>query len=102
MKGNIGFQGKFYDQESGLYYCYHRYYHPGIGRFTTEDPIGFEGGINLYRFVENNPVNKRDYYWLWTGITGQIRCREAEVIVNVLIRISFRKIVNLGNAIVIV
>ncbi len=56
----IGFQSKYYDTESGLYYYYHRYYDPNTGRFTTEDPIGISGGLNLYRFVNNNPVNYVD------------------------------------------
>ncbi len=77
MKGNIGYQGKFYDQESGLYYYYHRYYHPGIGRFTTEDPIGFEGGINLYRFVENNPVNFTDLYGFKPSPMKSVSCIKA-------------------------
>lgn len=37
-----------------------RYYNPAIGRFISEDPIGFDGGINLYGYVENNPVDTID------------------------------------------
>jgi len=37
-----------------------RYYKPSIGRFLSPDPIGYEGGINLYVYVENNPVNLKD------------------------------------------
>jgi uncharacterized protein RhaS with RHS repeats len=32
------------------------YYNPTIGRFTSEDPIGLNGGINLSLFVSNNPI----------------------------------------------
>ncbi len=72
----IGFQSKYYDTESGLYYYYHRYYDPKSGRFITEDPIGIAGGLNLYRFVNNNPVNFVDPWGLrswwhpynWPGI----------------------------------
>ena len=38
----------------------HRYYDPNTGRFVTRDPIGYKGGINLYGFVGNNPVNRSD------------------------------------------
>lgn len=59
-KTPLGFQGKFFDQESGLNYFYHRYYNPAIGRFTSEDPIGLKGGLNLSSFVGNNPINSID------------------------------------------
>jgi RHS repeat-associated protein len=34
-----------------------RYYDPKVGRFISEDPIGFNGGMNFYAYVEDNPVN---------------------------------------------
>jgi RHS repeat-associated protein len=42
---------------TGLYYYRARYYSPELQRFISEDPIGFEGGINLFAYVGNNPVN---------------------------------------------
>jgi RHS repeat-associated protein len=62
--GNLGFQSKYFDQESGLNYYYHRYCNPSIGRFINEDPIGFNGGLNLYLSVENNPINSVDFFGL--------------------------------------
>ena len=41
------------------YYGY-RYYDPKTGRWPSRDPIGEEGGMNLYGFVENDGVNQRD------------------------------------------
>jgi len=39
---------------TGLYYYRARYYHPGLQRFISEDPIGFAGGdTNLYAYVGN-------------------------------------------------
>jgi len=49
------FQGQRYDPESGLYYFKNRYYDPETGRFITRDPA--RDGINLYAFVNNNPIN---------------------------------------------
>lgn len=37
-----------------------RYYDPKAGRFTSEDPIGLLSGVNLYRYVQNNPTNLID------------------------------------------
>jgi RHS repeat-associated protein len=37
-----------------------RYYDPKLGRFISEDPIGFDGGENFYRYVEGSPVNRTD------------------------------------------
>lgn len=36
---------------------WHRYYDPATGRYLTPDPIGLEGGINLFVYANNNPVN---------------------------------------------
>ena len=38
----------------------HRYYDPGAGRFLNRDPEGMEGGINVYAYCTNNPVNHAD------------------------------------------
>ncbi|VAW47644.1 Rhs family protein, partial [hydrothermal vent metagenome] len=54
------YTGREIDNESGLYYYRARYYDPSIGRFITEDPIGFDGGINFYAYVLNNPIRYRD------------------------------------------
>lgn len=37
-----------------------RYYDPQIGRFVSEDPIGFRSGNNFYSYVENDPVDSGD------------------------------------------
>jgi len=41
-----------------------RYYSPQLGRFINRDPIGEEGGINLYAFVENRSPNAVDHLGL--------------------------------------
>ncbi len=54
-----------YDQESGLYYYRARYYDAKIGRFITQDPIGFAGGdVNFYVMVINNPLRFIDPWGL--------------------------------------
>jgi RHS repeat-associated protein len=44
------------DTETGLYYYRARYYDSSTGRFLIEDPIQFDGGINFYPYVKNNPL----------------------------------------------
>jgi len=59
----MGYKGQFgcfTDVESGLVYCQHRYYSPQMGRWLTKDPIGAEGGINVYEFCGNNPIMGAD------------------------------------------
>ncbi|KAA0260851.1 RHS repeat-associated core domain-containing protein, partial [Hafnia alvei] len=49
----IRMQGQQYDEESGLHYNRHRYYDPTIGRYITQDPIGLDGGMNVYTYPHN-------------------------------------------------
>ncbi len=63
VRDAMGFQGQFgayTDNETGLVLMGHRYYDAGTGRFLTRDPKGYGGGINLYGFTGNNPVNEMD------------------------------------------
>ena len=52
--------GYYTDAETGLSLLGHRYYDTGTGRFVTRDPIGYDGGINLYSYTGNNPVGRKD------------------------------------------
>jgi len=49
-----------FDAESSFYQVRFRYFHPTLGRWLTRDPIGYEGGINLYAYVKNQSVNITD------------------------------------------
>ncbi len=54
------FQGREYSWATGLYHFRARWYDPATGRWLSTDPIGISGGLNLYEFCGNNPVNYRD------------------------------------------
>gem|GEM_PF-2376205 len=54
------YTGRETDETTGLMYYRARQYDPQIGRFTSEDPIGLEGGVNSYSYVKNEPMSFRD------------------------------------------
>jgi RHS repeat-associated protein len=62
---------KFYAAENqayiGLLYMRNRWYDPSTGRFMTQDPSDIQGGVNLYRYVINNPLNSTDPFGLCGG-----------------------------------
>jgi len=49
----LRYAGQYADSETGLHYNLFRYYDPQVGRFTVQDPIGLEGGWNLYHYAPN-------------------------------------------------
>jgi len=66
------FSTRQFDTETGLIYYGFRYYSPDLGRWMSRDPIGELGGVNLYGFVGNDPVNGFDVLglksWWWEDI----------------------------------
>ncbi len=60
----FGFSSKYLDVESGMAYYGYRYYLSALGRWLNRDPIGEQGGVNLYGMAGNAPVNRWDYLGL--------------------------------------
>ena len=58
------YTGREFDTEANLYFYRARYYDPQAGRFLSEDPITFSGGIDFYAYVQNNPVEFTDAFGL--------------------------------------
>ena len=50
------FSTKYHDGETGLCYYGYRFYNPALKRWMNRDPIGEEGGLNLYGFCGNQPL----------------------------------------------
>lgn len=63
-KDEIGFTGHIKDSDTGLNYMQARYYDPVIGRFYSNDPVGFTPSnpmmFNRYAYFYNNPYNYTD------------------------------------------
>ena len=58
------FQGREWSAATGHVNFRARWYDPVTGRWLSKDPIGLNGGLNLYAFCGNDPINWRDPYGL--------------------------------------
>lgn len=63
---NLRHQGQYLDRETELHYNTFRYYDPDVGCFIQIDPIGLNGGLNLYQYAPN-PLN-------WIDPLGLTKC----------------------------
>jgi len=71
----LGFTGHPWHAPSGLNLTVTRAYDPNLGRWLSRDPLGEQGGINLYSYVDNQPIDWRDPYGLspattWNAVAG--------------------------------
>ena len=66
------------DEESGLSYHSARYYLPWLGRWLSGDPIGIEGGVNLFVYVSCNPVGRVDPDGTQDRTTSKIKASNIE------------------------
>jgi len=76
------------DSETSLYYFRARYFDPNIGRFISEDPLGWDEGPNYYSYVDNSPLVLNDP-------SGQTPCKvEAKCRAN---RTTPLRIIRIGS-----
>ena len=57
---NLRFPGQYADKETGLNYNYFRDYDSATGRYIQSDLVGLKGGLNLYAYVDGNPLSYSD------------------------------------------
>lgn len=60
LEADFGFTGHYSHQVSGLVLAPLRPYDPNAAKWLNRDPIGEKGGLNLYNYVHNNPINAWD------------------------------------------
>jgi len=75
VTSNLRFPGQYFDEESGLHYNYFRFYDSETGRYLKVDPIGLYGGMNLYTYVSNDPIN-------WVDVFGLCPCGNPQDVIN--------------------
>jgi RHS repeat-associated protein len=61
----FGYAGGLQDRDTGLIRFGARDYDPMVGRWTSKEPLGFNGSSNFYVYAENDPVNYVDVNGLW-------------------------------------
>ena len=69
---NLRFPGQYWDRETNSHYNFNRDYLPGVGRYAQGDPIGLKGGMNLFAYVEANPLSFVDTVGKKGGVIDKI------------------------------
>jgi len=58
--GDHLFTGADFERASGIVNLRLRPYDPDTGAFLTKDPLGIQSNLNMYGYVNSNPVNLID------------------------------------------
>jgi RHS repeat-associated protein len=60
---------QYFEKGTNLHYNYFRDYDSAIGRYVQSDPIGLDGGLNTYAYVDSAPLSATDPLGLvkWKG-----------------------------------
>jgi RHS repeat-associated protein len=70
VAANFQYAGYYFHAPSGLGLTRTRAYNSNLGRFINRDPIREKGGLNLYGYVGNNPISRKDPSGLRSRIDG--------------------------------
>lgn len=53
---NLRLPGQYWDRETNSHYNFRRDYKVELGRYIQSDPIGLGGGVNIYLYVDGDPL----------------------------------------------
>jgi RHS repeat-associated protein len=77
QRNSMKFSAKYYDPEvepiAGTYYYGYRHFLPSTGRWPSRDPIGEEGGANLYGMAYNDILNSVEFLGLHTCSNPRVK-----------------------------
>jgi RHS repeat-associated protein len=76
---DFAFTGHHFDRPTALGLTWYRGYDPSLGRWLSRDPIGLQGGLNLYTYVNNDPFNLIDPTGQGTALYNRFewRCKDS-------------------------
>ncbi len=75
MKNPIRYSSRYTDDETCLLYYGFRYYSPALGKWLSSDPIEESGGMNVFGFLGNDPVNAVDVLGLGWISKARAACK---------------------------
>jgi RHS repeat-associated protein len=67
---NLRFPGQYWDEENNYHHNFQRDYNSALGRYIQGDPIGLDGGVNVFAYVNGNPLSFTDPDGLQATIPG--------------------------------
>jgi RHS repeat-associated protein len=93
------FTGREYEPEAGIYFYRTRFYDPRRGRFLSADSIGIGGGVNLYTYSSNDPVNRVDPFGTISDeVKRNLVDTTVDLAIGALVATTFGPVVGVGFA----